>query len=831
MSIKRPFIVLLLLALSLATVGRAQEIITLGALEVISGSPDGEGGDVGQYAEFIHDDLGGQHIAYFDDTNNRLKYAHRAAPSMPWTVDVVDDDGDVGLYASLDVGDVQETTATLIVTSGSTTLHRSGGAIPSTWVGGEISLPPYTNWFRIREKTGLTVAELETPYTGTSQTGLARIQFYQPVISYQDFTVNRSLKVARPGGDGSWILETVDSVDFSDDTTATLLVGYHTATGIDRFGDIHVAYQDLTPDGTPQGELRHARFDGTEWTREIVDALPGAGYESKIAFENSDVIYIFHRNEEQEVVRISQKTLQSEFGWTSGWAVDGADTGRGLDLTHFEAGNTFFLSYWRQRDGLNQPDRIAAPSAKPGVGWFEDEVLQGENIGAYTSIAHGPTTDTQMVTFYDQGNRQLMGARYETDAYLPPVWLDRDADVGQYCSADRSPTVSDLFTAYYDAENGALKMARWDGTTTQTQFVDGIEAGTWSQIGATSTEVICAYYNDTQGSLRVARWPLGGIPADGTDEVVDNSSLQVGEYVSMAIDSADRIYLAYYDATGEQMKIAVYHNGRWFTVPFGLNGGTIVNGDFCRIAINPDEDEIGVVFRNADLGIVIAATSPLQGPNPILNFAFSTVYTSGATEGKFCSLTFDTTLDSDLHLAYYDESNLRVQYVLISSTGVYEETIEESPYDVVGYYTDIFYNPNNFYPEVVYQAVSESALRHAAKTAGWNVETLDSDEATGFAPRIVYDPDNLIEYVVYYNNTREELRILWRSVFVSEWSGPYVYSGQSAGYRPSGAVEPGGSGRLLLSFHDLDSGNLLTTASIGPPAERNSARPAWLRYE
>lgn len=64
---------------------------------------DEPGPDVGEHTSIAIDALGVVHVAYYDRTNGDLKYAHDGM-SGRWTTQVVDAQGDVGLYTSISIG-------------------------------------------------------------------------------------------------------------------------------------------------------------------------------------------------------------------------------------------------------------------------------------------------------------------------------------------------------------------------------------------------------------------------------------------------------------------------------------------------------------------------------------------------------------------------------------------------------------------------------------------------------------------------------------------------------------------------------------------------------
>src|SRR5262245_21891430 len=94
-------------------------LIDPASVSIIAGKAGANGGDVGQYASFAHDAGGGQHVAYYDATFQRLKYAHRSSPSVAWVIQSLSTASLTGQYCSLAVGPEQSVTGDATVTNGS----------------------------------------------------------------------------------------------------------------------------------------------------------------------------------------------------------------------------------------------------------------------------------------------------------------------------------------------------------------------------------------------------------------------------------------------------------------------------------------------------------------------------------------------------------------------------------------------------------------------------------------------------------------------------------------------------------------------------------------
>ena len=135
--------------------------------------------------------------------------------------------------------------------------------------------------------------------------------------------------------------------------------------------------------------------------------------------------------------------------------------------------------------------------------------------------------------------------------------MDSEGDVGQYTSiALDGGAVPRPFISYYDVTNGDLKLAyRNMSTGVWTKMVIDSEGdvGRFSSIFVEEDGTAhIAYYDASHQDLKYAVWKNGeittttGFDADG----------EVGQFASIDLDAAGRPSIAYYDASNGDLKLA-----------------------------------------------------------------------------------------------------------------------------------------------------------------------------------------------------------------------------------------------------------------------------------
>ncbi|MDI6641707.1 MAG: fibronectin type III domain-containing protein, partial [Elusimicrobiota bacterium] len=315
-------------------------------------------GDVGYGLSMTIDGINNRiHVAYYDLSAAELRYVRRTASgwSAPETVDII--------------GGVCETSIAIDGNGNPHIAYRKGSG-----GGGEIKYAKWTTQWSTYTVDSSETYLLSYPSIVIDGLGAPHICYYteglgdlvyvrwtgsawqkervddlgdvgsycsialtpdgRPVISYYDAT-NKRLKRAIKGVE--WTISIIDpsvntggqtsiTIDsnsvthisyyadsqlrYSTDTTTQTVdagadVGRFNSIVLDGNGQPHIAYYDLT-----NGDLKYARYTGSEWIKQVVDWETDSGRYTAIAFDSVGYLHVGYRDESAGDVKYSSNTVE-----------------------------------------------------------------------------------------------------------------------------------------------------------------------------------------------------------------------------------------------------------------------------------------------------------------------------------------------------------------------------------------------------------------------------------------------------------------------------------------------------------------------------------------
>ncbi len=336
----------------------------------------------------------------------------------------------------------------------------------------------------------------------------------------------------------------VQALDSSGD------VGFPSAVGVDSIGSVHVVYRDVS-----RGVIRHTTDESGAWAAGV------------------DIVTDTETGESLDLVVDGADQLQIAYTWTSGAYTDlwfGYRDGSGVwDVGYAVDGYAlsgslstgWYVSIDVDSDNL------------PSFAYYDDTYLV-PRLADYTSFGVGVYTDVDVWYYWTNYTGAYTSLAIDSEDYDHVAWTDDNAinDEGQYADYNEvtvNETIADdaiwlslalqaddtACVAYHDAVSADLEYACRDASTETWSpvTVDSTgSVGLYAQLAFDSADQPwVAYYDQSNGDLKVAA-NLGGA---WTTWTVDDDG-DVGIAPSLAIGVDDRVHVTYYDLTNGVLKYA-----------------------------------------------------------------------------------------------------------------------------------------------------------------------------------------------------------------------------------------------------------------------------------
>jgi len=312
---------------------------------------------IGRFSSLSFDAAGNEHIIYWDDFWDDVKYARRVRGA--WVIEVVDNTI-VGAWSSL-------------------ALDAAGNAHVTyqEFAGDNLK-------YAKRAGSAWSVETVDSPNAVGLYTSIAADASGNPHVSYYDATTG-NLRYAKKSA-GAWTIEYADA--------SAQDVGQYSSLALDRRGNVYIAYKNAT-----SGDLNLAVRTTSGWSLETVDnSLNDVGNWASIAIDLDGKPRISYQDATNNWLLYATVDYQSGFDrWVievvdaSGAAGTGAHTSLALDRN----GESHIL-YFR---GANAD--LGHASHSGGLWSFEYVDQSPNDVGRYPSARFDPQ-DNLAVSYYDQ---------------------------------------------------------------------------------------------------------------------------------------------------------------------------------------------------------------------------------------------------------------------------------------------------------------------------------------------------------------------------------------------------------------------------------------------
>ena len=290
--------------------------------------------------------------------------------------------------------------------------------------------------------------------------------------------------------------------------------------------------------------------------------------------------------------------------------------------------------------------------------------------------------------------------------------------------------------------SGALKYVHWTGGAWEIQTVDDLgNVGQYASLALDSAgNPHMSYYDAVTGALRYARQT-----GRGWDVQTVDSQGGVGAHSSLVLDSADKPHISYcrYDAVDQTcsgLKYAHYDGSAWITMTVDPAIGT---GQYSSLALD--------YFAQPHIGYYDSAGGVLRYAHLSGTVWLSETVDSAGNAGLYTSLALDS-IDKP-HISYQEAASGVLRYAHLSGTVWLAETVDSAL--GVGEYTALILDSADN-PHMSYYA-AHGALRYARWTGGgWDIQTVDSENAGQYSSLALDKSDQ--PHISYYDAANGALK-------------------------------------------------------------------------
>jgi hypothetical protein len=338
------------------------------------------------------------------------------------------------------------------------------------------------------------------------------------------------------------------------------------------------------------------------------------------------------------------------------------------------------------------------------------------------------------------------------------------------------------------------------------------DVGQDTSIAVDGSNIYISYFDNTNNDLKFAKSTDGGDTWDPASIKTIDSTGDVGEYTSIALNSSN-VYISYFDDTNNDLKFTKSTDNGNTWEPGNIKTVDSIGyiGDFISMAVDGLNIYISYHdFGNNDLKFIKST----DGGNTWDSANKRTVDSAGFV-GRYTSIAVD---GSNVYISYYDDISYDLKFARSTDGGDTWDPVNIKTVDStgeVGLFTSICVNGSNVY--ISYYDTTNNDLKFARSTDSgttWdpaNIKTVDSTDRIGAYTSMAIDGSNI--YISYYDLTNNNLKFARSTDSGDTWNPgniKTIYSTDHDGGHTSISVN---GSNIYISYYDFTNNDLIFTRS------------------
>ena len=293
----------------------------------------------------------------------------------------------------------------------------------------------------------------------------------------------------------------------------------------------------------------------------------------------------------------------------------------------------------------------------------------------------------------------------------------------------------------------------------------------------------------------------------GYPETVIADSGWSGEWLDIAIDSADNVQVAFTwvnsSWTSRELDFIYMDASGWWSSVYYVDNGSDTGSNDVGAYVDIKIDSAGLpsfAYLDATRGVPVLADYTTFG-NAIYIDADYNLWDASMGSGFYATLGLDSS-DYD-HVAYYNIGlSSDVRYSSLANGGAYSEVIDPD----TGIYIDLEVRNDNT-PCIAYLSTGGNDLRYACRDNGssWSIETVDSSGSVGGWASLAFLSDGT-PYIAYFDESNSALKVASLTGSNGNWDVSTLDDSGDVGYAPYITVDH--NDIVHISYYDAGNGAL-----------------------